>query len=152
MILIYEQSEEAIANGINPPSYAHELDSGMDIYSPEYFLLGPGERTTINLQVKFDIPTTFLGDSLGVELQVRPKSGRSKAGLEISLGTIDQGYRNFVGATIHNYSKQGVTIQENEKLCQIVVVPVFNNVTLLKGQVNADTDRGLGGFGSTGLK
>lgn len=152
MILIYEQSEEAIANGINPPSYAHELDSGMDIYSPEYFLLGPGERTTINLQVKFQIPETFLGDSLGVELQVRPRSGKSKQGIDIEIGTIDFGYRGFIGATITNTTQQQIIIKKNDKICQVVVAPVFNDVQLIKAIVDINTSRGINGFGSTDKK
>jgi dUTP pyrophosphatase len=144
---------------ISDPQYAHKNDSGIDIYSPISFTLEPDERITINLGIKFKIqrPLIFkvlnlFGAGLGVEIQIRPKSGRSKKGIEVSLGTIDQDYRNYCGATIHNYSDKTIKIDADEKLCQAVVVPVFNKVKLVQGEVDAKTERGLGGFGSTSLK
>jgi dUTP pyrophosphatase len=158
MKLIYQQTQIGIDNKIHAPEYAHANDSGMDIYSPTEVILKPGARVTVNLEVKFKIQSPLLfkllnyfGVGLGVELHVRPKSGRSKSGVEISLGTIDEGYRNSCGATIHNFSNEKVVIKMNEKLCQIVAVPVFNKTSLIYGAVDAGTERGLGGFGSTSL-
>lgn len=154
MKIIFEQSSFASMINIHKPEYAHpDSDSGFDIYLPSSVRLLPGERITVDLGVKFAIPRPWWMKLLGlsVELQVRPKSGRSKAGVEVSLGTIDNGYRNFIGATIHNYTNDAVEIKANEKICQVVTMPVFTRVKLVKGLVNADTKRGLGGFGSSGL-
>lgn len=157
MKLVYQQ-EETQKNKVYQPEYAHPGDSGMDIYCPFDIAIPAKSRVTFPLNVKFKITIPFIfkilnlfGAGLGVELQVRPKSGRSKSGIEVSLGTIDQGYRNFCGATIHNFNDKIIQIQQNEKICQIVVVPVFNKVKLISGIVNVDTERGLGGFGSTSL-
>jgi len=154
MKIIFEQSNFARMIDIHKPEYAHpNSDSGFDIFSPQCIDLKPGERYTIDLNVKFKIPIPWWMKLLGmsVELHVRPKSGRSKAGLEVSFGTIDNGYRNFIGATIHNYNSDIISIQKNEKICQVVVVPVFTRVKLIEGLVPADTARSLKGFGATGL-
>lgn len=154
MKIIFEQNSFSAMTNVHKPEYAHpDSDSGFDIYSPVSVRILPNERVTVDLAVKFDIPRPWWMKLLGlsVELQVRPKSGRSKAGIEVSLGTIDNGYRNFIGATIHNYSNEEIEIKANQKICQVVVMPVFTRVKLIKGVVNADTKRGLGGFGSSGL-
>lgn len=154
MKIEFEQSIFAEMNEVNIPEYAHfDSDSGLDVFSPISLSIHPNERITVDLGVKFAIPRPWWMKLLGmsVELQIRPKSGRSKAGLEVSLGTIDNGYRNYTGATIHNYSDHIQEISKNEKLCQIVVMPVFTRVKFIKGIVDACTSRGLKGFGQTGL-
>ena len=129
------------------PNRAHDTDSGFDLYSPEECVLLPGELKTIDLKIRFHIPKIV---GWLCEGQIRPKSGRSKNGLEVSLGTADQSYRGSVSATIHNRTKETVVIKENEKLCQIVwvLIPIME---MEKGIVSTDTERGIGGFGSTGL-
>jgi dUTP pyrophosphatase len=154
MEIIYQQSDEALKNKINPPQKAYFSDSGFDIFSPIDFELYPNERKTIDLQVKFEllsfqnIPVV----SIGMEAMIRPKSGRTKSGLDIKIGTIDNTYRGYVGATVVNTTKNLIKIQKNEKICQIVFMPVFNSVKIIPGKVKENTDRSTGGFGSTGLK
>ena len=92
----------------------------------------------------------LFGLGLGVELQVRPKSGLSKRGIDVELGTVDEGYRGYVGATVTNNSKSTVSFKVGNKLAQLVPTLVFNDVKLIKGKFDDKTDRGAGGFGSTG--
>lgn len=154
MIITYEQSPEAIAAGINAPAKAHERDSGFDIFSPQSIRLFPGERITVDLQVRFALQQqcTNIGiGTIGVEALIRPKSGRSKNGLDVELGTIDNGYRGYTGATITNTTNKEFIIEQNEKLCQIVFAPVFQGVQLVNAEVSTDTERGESGFGDSGL-
>jgi len=153
MEIIFQQSDEAVKSGINIPSKANSTDSGFDIFSPEDFLLNPKERTTINLQIRFaliqsqDIPLP----GLGLEAQIRPKSGLSKKGIDVEIGTIDNGYRGWIGVTITNTTGQSIGIKKNTKICQLVFTPIFNNIYLSLGTVSEETERGTGGFGSSGL-
>jgi len=153
--IIFERNAQ-IADVVTP-SKGHYNDSGVDIFTSESFVLKHGERRTIPLQVRFALEFPWYMKfmhlfGIGIEAQVRPKSGRSKNGIEISLGTIDEGYRNFTGATVANFSGEKQKFETGEKICQIVFVPVFNRVKLVEGKVDTNTSRGLGGFGSTGLK
>lgn len=155
MVINYEQSPEAIIAGIKPPAKAHDTDSGFDIFSPVTLFLMPNERCTVNLQVRFAIPTDFAMCGIypiGIEGQIRPKSGRSRAGIDVELGTIDAEYRGYVGATITNTTLDIVKIEANEKLCQLVFAPVIREIVLEAGKVATDTERGEKGFGATGLK
>lgn len=159
MTIIFSQSPEAIANEIKTPAKAHEYDSGFDLFSPISYALRPGERATINLQIKFALPkelpvSVSLISNLGmtVEGQIRPKSGRSKAGLDVELGTIDNDYRGYVGVTVTNTTHETIIIGQNEKLCQLVFAPVFFSVGMVAGTVDAETERGTTGFGDSGLK
>ena len=146
---------------VKSPLRAHDSDSGFDLFSPYEFTLKPDERATIPMGVKFEIKTPafikllkFLGVPLLVEGQVRPKSGRSKAGYEVSLGTVDNQYRGGVGVTIHNYSKKKIKFAKDEKLAQIVFALVFSSSKfgLIPGEVSESTERGQKGFGSSGVK
>ena len=142
---------------ISLPNKANKLDSGFDLFTNDNYTFMPGERKTISLDIKFKIKMPwymlFLKlFGLGIEAQIRPKSGRSKNGWDIELGTVDEPYRGFVGATITNYSKQKRILTEGEKICQIVFVPVFNNIKLVRGNVDENTSRGSNGFGSTGVR
>lgn len=146
---------------IKSPARAHDSDSGWDLFSPVKFALKPGERITMPSGVRFKIHTPFLvrlmrflGVPLLVEAQVRPKSGRSKAGVEVSLGTIDNEYTGVTGLSIHNHTNKKISFAEGEKLAQIVFCLVFagKSFVLKEGKVDTASARGEKGFGSTGVK
>lgn len=156
MKIIFEKNAQV--NGVITPCKGHFNDSGIDIFTTESFVLKHGERKTISLHLRFALEFPWymkflhLLFGLGIEAQVRPKSGRTLNGIDVALGTIDEGYRNFTGATIINLSGKTQKFEAGEKICQIVFVPTFNRVKLVEGKVDTNTSRGLGGFGSTGLK
>jgi len=157
MKILYDQKTSAY--GKIPISKAHEHDSGFDLRLPEPISLKPGERKTIDLGIKFHIADEsrahrFLRKlfNIGIEGQIRPKSGRSRSGIDVELGTVDEQYRGWVGCTVTNTTKKTVTFLENEKICQIVFIPVFNRITMELGKVSEDTTRGANGFGSSGIK
>jgi dUTP pyrophosphatase len=128
------------------PQYAHEGDSGADLFSTVDQSLQPMERAAIPTGLSAEIPK-------GVELQVRPKSGLAlKSGLTVlnTPGTIDFGYRGEIKVILINLSDEPYEIEAGQKIAQLVVAPVayadFQEVVDL-----SDTARGDGGFGSTGL-
>lgn len=148
---------------IKLPSRAHDSDSGWDLFTPYAFSLKANERITIPLWVKFEIKIPYFfkilkifGISLSVEAMIRPKSGRSKSGIECSIGTIDQNFRGFVSCTLHNFTNKKINLKKHEKICQIVFMPVFAgknfklNETLK--EISLKTERGANGFGSSGVK
>lgn len=157
-----KQKEQVEANfeDLKHPYKAHEADSGYDMFAPKPFDVGPGERYTVNLEVRFkpELPgiIRFLnkfGAGIGVEMHIRPKSGKSKNGVDVSLGTIDEPYRGFVGATVRNNTAKKIKFEKNEKVCQLVPVYVINRSEMINDFVDdSETTRGGGGFGSTGLK
>lgn len=148
IVLKYEKKSDDIKD----PKYIHSNDSGMDIFSPELIVLKSQERKTINTGIKFNIitPLHFNDFGLNLELQIRPKSGMSKDGIEVSLGTIDNGYSGWVHATLTNFTNHNIIIEKGQKIAQIVMMPVITNIELIQGKVEENTSRGTGGLGSTG--
>jgi len=128
------------------PHYAHDGDSGVDLYSTEDYVLKPGERVLVSTGIKMAIPK-------GYEGQVRPKSGLAlKHGITTcnSPGTIDSGYRGEVRVIVINHGNEEFKITSGMKIAQMIFNKVeeaeFEEVEELD-----DTKRGQGGFGSTGL-
>jgi dUTP pyrophosphatase len=130
------------------PSYAHDGDSGMDVFSPKSYVIPAGKRMLIPCGFKLEIP-------YGYEIQVRPKSGLAlKHGITVlnTPGTIDSNYRGEVCVILINTGDADYEIQKDSKMAQIVLTPVAYVPELTEGVVeSAETTRGCGGFGSTGV-
>jgi dUTP pyrophosphatase len=129
------------------PSYAHPGDAGMDIRSVEDLTIAPGERALVHTGLVMILPP-------GYEAQVRPRSGLAlKNGITVlnSPGTIDEGYRGEVGVILANFGKEPFKVEKGSKIAQIVVSPCTRAEISLTDEVD-DTDRGTGGFGSTGVR
>ena len=128
-----------------PPAYAHEGDSGFDLYSVEEAIqLLPHERRIFRTGLRFELPP-------GYELQIRPTSGASaKTNRTVHFGTLDSGYRGECGVIVENSSVYVITIQKGAKMAQGVIMPVpavqFIEVEAHKLSL---TSRGENGFGST---
>lgn len=134
-------SEDAII-----PSYAHDGDAGMDLYSIKSYILKPRHRILVGTGIKVDIPK-------GYEMQIRPKSGLAiKEGITVlnTPGTIDSGYRGEVGVIMINHSSKTYKIEKGQKVAQAVFSRIEKAV-LIESNLS-ETPRGDGGFGSTGLK
>ncbi len=129
------------------PKYAHHGDAGMDIYSAAEHTLQPGERKLIPTGLKIAVP-------YGFEAQVRPRSGLAlKHGISVvnAPGTIDHQYRGEMGVILINHGNEAFAIKKGERVAQLV----FNKIEIVSlEEVDAlpETDRGAGGFGSTGTK
>ena len=128
------------------PAYAHPGDAGMDVRSIEEVTLAPGARALVHTGLVLMLPPD-------AEAQVRPRSGLAlKHGITVlnTPGTIDAGYRGEVGVILINLGAEPFTVEKGMKIAQIVVSPVAQAEIVEVASVDA-TDRGAGGFGSTGI-
>lgn len=128
------------------PEYAHPTDAGADVFANESVTLMGGETVIVKTGIKVAIP-------IGYEIQIRPRSGLSyKTGLRVANapGTIDSDYRGEVGVIMYNTSDENITIFKGDKIAQMVL----SEVPMIKwSEVESldETERGEGGFGSTGV-
>jgi len=143
------QTVEIKFNKLHPdaqiPSYAHVGDAGADVYSVVEVTLQPSDRAAIPTGLAVDIP-------IGYEIQVRPKSGLAlKHGITVlnSPGTVDAGYRGEIQVIVINLGKEVYTFAKGQKIAQLVLKPVIQ-AQFIEGELGT-SDRGDGGFGSTGL-
>lgn len=125
------------------PNYAHEGDSGMDLYALEGVAIHAFGFAKLRTGVACDIPE-------GYELQIRPRSGlAAKKGVVAAFGTVDMGYRGEIGVTLFNHSGQAAEIAAGDRIAQVVLAPVVR-AEVVETQTLSQTERGTGGFGSTG--
>ena len=128
------------------PAYAHPGDAGMDVRSIENVALAPGARVLVRTGLVLELPPD-------AEAQVRPRSGLAlKHGVTVlnTPGTIDAGYRGEVGVILINLGAEPFVVEKGMKIAQLVVAPVAQAEIVEVSAVDA-TDRGAGGFGSTGV-
>jgi dUTP pyrophosphatase len=133
------------------PFYATEGAAGADIRAsvPEKksLTVKPGERILVPTGISMEIP-------VGYEVQVRPRSGLSlKSPLMVvnSPGTIDCDYRGEVNIIIGNFGKEEYVIEHGLRIAQLVIAPVIQAKYVTTSTLN-ETQRGAGGFGSTGTR
>ena len=126
-------------------TYAHEGDAGADLRSVEDTIIAPNSRILVHTGLHMAIPVGYVG-------MVCPRSGFAlKQGVTVlnAPGIVDSGYRGEVGVILLNTSEQTVTVRKGDRIAQMVFVPyarmAFEHVESLP-----ETDRGEGGFGSTG--
>ena len=130
------------------PSYETIQAAGMDLRAniEQDITLGSLERALV--------PTgLFIALPMGTEAQVRPRSGlAAKQGVTVlnSPGTIDADYRGEIKVILVNLSHVPVRIQDGDRIAQLVVAK-HERAAWLEVEILSDTDRGTGGFGSTGL-
>ena len=133
------------------PEYATLGASGFDLRANEDTVLKAGEFKGISTGLYFELP-------FGYEIQVRPRSGLAfKNGVTVlnSPGTVDSDYRGEVKVILINHSKVDFKIAKGDRIAQAVITNVLakNFINLTKvSSISNDTDRGTGGFGSTGIK
>ena len=128
------------------PSYAHPSDAGMDVRSVEDLTIAPGKRALVHTGLVMLLPPMY-------EAQVRPRSGLAlKNGVTVlnTPGTIDSGYRGEVGVILANFGEADFQVKKGDKIAQIVIAPVTQPEIVETTEVD-ETDRGAGGFGSTGV-
>lgn len=129
------------------PAYQSAGASGFDVRAQLVgpVILNPGERAMIPTGLSFEIP-------VGFEIQARPRSGwAAKSGLTVlnTPGTIDADYRGEVKIIVINLGQEAVTIADQERCAQLVLAPVYQAQFELADELST-TERGAGGFGSTG--
>jgi dUTP pyrophosphatase len=138
------------ASGLPLPAYQTADAAGMDLVAAipasEPVTMQPGARAMVPTGLTFELPR-------GTEAQVRPRSGlAAKHGVTVlnSPGTIDADYRGEVSVILINHGDAPFTIQRGDRIAQMVLAPV-TQVRLVEAAVLSKTNRGEGGFGSTGV-
>ncbi len=131
------------------PTYGSKFAAGADIYAclPEGVTIEPGETKLIPTGLAFEIPEGFGGF-------VYARSGMaSKRGLAPAnkVGVIDSDYRGEVMVALHNHGKDAQTVESGDRIAQMVIMPYIAASFILSDDIG-DTERGEGGFGSTGVK
>ncbi len=130
------------------PTYGSEYAAGADLYSCEGELtFAPGETKMVHTGLAMQIPVGYVG-------LVYARSGiASKRGLAPAnkVGVVDSDYRGEVMVALHNHSSESQTIAAGERIAQMVIAP-YLTVNYVETDTLDDTDRGTGGFGSTGTK
>lgn len=130
------------------PAYQSKGASGFDVRAllARTVTLSPGERALIPTGLSFEIPEGF-------EIQARPRSGLAiKNGISLvnTPGTIDADYRGEVKIIVINHGNEPFAINDQDRIAQLVLCPVYQAEFVVAASLS-DTQRGAGGFGSTGV-
>ncbi|MEM9424888.1 MAG: dUTP diphosphatase [Spirochaetota bacterium] len=141
-----------LAHGAGIPGYASAFAAGADLraaLAPPYkgsLLLPVGQTLKVPTALQIALP-------LGYEAQVRPRSGlAAKHGLTVlnAPGTIDPDYRGEIFVLLINHGEEDFLIRHGDRIAQLVIAPVIQ-VHFRKVEVLPETERGSGGFGSSGM-
>jgi dUTP pyrophosphatase len=127
------------------PVLGSEFAAGLDLFSDTRMLIPPGNTRAIGTGVAVEIPVGFEG-------QVRPRSGLAKKyGITVlnTPGTIDSDYRGEIVVLLHNTSSDTFPVSQDDRVAQLVICPVIRVTPEFVDELS-DSDRGEGGFGSTG--
>jgi dUTP pyrophosphatase len=128
------------------PKYQHKDDAGMDVCAVDNHMINVGDRKLIPTGLSFGLPDFCMID-------VRPRSGLAlKKGITVlnTPGTIDPNYIGELGVILINHGTEPFVIKAGDRIAQIVFTP-FYTATLIESEDLEDSDRGSGGFGSTGV-
>ena len=131
--------------GLPLPSYGTDGAAGLDVVSAEDLTLQPGQRHAVATGFAIAIPH-------GYEVQVRPRSGLAlKHGITClnTPGTIDEDYRGEVKVILANLGSEPFEVRRGERIAQLVPAPVMKAAFTEVPELS-ETERGAGGFGSTG--
>jgi len=153
---MYEIQVEVLPDGVLPVK-AHAEDAGFDVFATSDFTVWPGQVVKHPLNIKMKIPAAAY-------VSIETKSGLGIKGLLVYAGVIDSGYRGVVHAVMSNLrtrdsdgnlldtNQAKIMIKKGMKIAQFIPFP-FSTVYYVKQveSVDADTSRGAGGFGSSGV-
>ena len=138
--------EIEVLEGGRVPLYARDGDAGADLFASEYAMIHTGERALVRTGIKIAIPYGYVG-------LVHPRSGLAlKHGITVlnAPGTIDSGYRGEVGVILYNSGPDIFIVNPGDRIAQLVIQKV-STVEFEVVDVLTESDRGEGGFGSTGV-
>lgn len=137
-----EELEIMLDEGATAPKRAYQTDAGLDLISPERYVIWPHGRVKINTGVHVRIPDGYVGE-------LEPKSGLMANDGILCAGTIDASYRGPIHAVLFNFSGHIVKIDAGQKIAQLVIYPIETPKVRIVEKL-PETERGDGGFGSTG--
>lgn len=136
-----EMLKVKLDNGAIVPVRAHATDAGLDLKTPMDITIGPGDTGFVDTGVHVQIPSGYFG-------LVTSKSGLMKKKIT-ARGTIDSDYRGSIGIVVFNHGNTPYEFKAGEKVAQLVLIPCITPGIELVDKLE-ETERGDGGFGSTG--
>lgn len=129
-------------NGATMPLRAHLLDAGYDLYARETQIVPAKESATFDTGVHIELPPNTVG-------MIKSKSGLNVNHGITSEGVIDVGYTGSIKVKLYNNSGYDYTVEKGDKISQLVILPILTPELELVDSLG-ETERGTGGFGSTG--
>lgn len=129
-------------NGAFKPEFAHKTDAGADLRSPVYAVVPARGNTVIDTGVHVEIPEGYVGI-------LKSKSGLNVKHDLIGTGTIDSGYSGSIRVKLYNLGDTDYQVFRGDKIIQMVILPC-GYCEFTQVEKFAETERGDGGFGSTG--
>jgi dUTP diphosphatase len=119
------------------------MSAGLDIYSIEDLIIGPQQRSLARTGLAVAIPEGYYG-------RLAPRSGLAvQKGLDVLAGVIDADYRGEIGCLLYNTSDETLHLPAQTKVCQLIIEKIIAPTPVWADDIS-ETDRGSGGFGSTG--
>lgn len=118
-------------------------DAGYDLSSVDEYKISPGTRQLVDIGLNLEIPSNYY-------LQIFPRSSMACKGIDTSAGVIDSSYRGKVKVLLVNNSDNVFTVHIGDRIAQAVPIFIGHTTTQIAVSISA-TDRGSGGFGSTGV-
>ena len=136
-----------LREGARVPTYGTDEAAGADLYvcAEGEIVIAPGQTVKVNTGIALELPRGYVGlvfarSSLGVKRDLAPAN---------KVGVIDSDYRGEIMVMLHNHGSQLRSVSPGERVAQLVIVPVITPGFCQVEELN-DTQRGIGGFGSTG--
>jgi deoxyuridine 5'-triphosphate nucleotidohydrolase len=125
------------------PARGSALSAGLDIFSIEDLTIQPGERALVRTGLAVAIPEGHYG-------RIAPRSGlATQKGLDTLAGVIDADYRGEIVCLLYNTGAETINLPAQSKVCQLIIEKIITPRAIWADEIS-DTDRGSGGFGSTG--
>lgn len=131
---------------VNIPKYARQGDAGFDFEAADLTIIPPYETVIVKTGLAIELPE-------GLELQIRCRSGvAAKTPLIVknAPGTVDSGYKGEIGIILHNLSDEYFVINKGIRIAQGVIA-IVPKIELVETDTLSNSERGIGGFGSTGV-
>lgn len=125
------------------PTRGSTAAAGLDIYSIETVAIEPGQRALVRTGLAAAIPEGHYG-------RIAPRSGLAlRTGLDVLSGVIDADYRGEIGCLLYNAGDNTINLPAQSKICQLIIEKIITPAAVWAEEIS-ETDRGSGGFGSTG--
>ncbi len=124
------------------PQIVSASNAGIDLATPVPFEIYKGQMIKVNLNLAVEIPEGYVGI-------LKDRSSLASQGLHVLGGVIDSSYRGPISVVIKNMSDQRKTFERGDRVCQMLIIP-YPSVEIVEVSTLTPTDRGTGGFGSTG--
>jgi len=125
------------------PSRGSSYAAGLDLFSIEDLTIAPKQRILARIGLAVAIPESYYG-------RIAPRSGLAlRTGLDVLSGVVDADYRGEIGCLLYNTADETITLPAQSKICQLIVEKIITPEAVWANEIN-ETDRGSGGFGSTG--